>query len=50
MSLTVSGNCNLESIDTTILKMQAKGCPRNQNHSVQAPEINNVGIYNSTIT
>ena len=47
---TVSGNCISESIDNTIVKMQAKGCPRNQNHSVQAPEINNVGIYNSNIT
>mgnify|MGYP001428964982 FL=1 len=43
---TVSGNCISESIDTTILKMQAKGCPRNQYYSVHTHEINNVGTYN----
>ena len=47
---TVSGNCITESIDNAIIKMQEKGCPRNQNDVTKTNEINNPVSYNSIIT
>tara|TARA_Y100000768_G_scaffold333173_1_gene273124 strand:+ start:1372 stop:2601 length:1230 start_codon:yes stop_codon:yes gene_type:complete len=44
---TVSGNCVSDLVDNTIKKMQEKGCPRNQNNSTNADEMNNFQSYNT---
>ena len=47
---TFSGNCVLDSADTTIKKIQEEGCPINQSNSTNANELNNFQSYKTYTT